>query len=162
MPGGLCQFAWLTETATVNQTSVALVPNKKCFLLLLLLIAEDVCVWTKTLSPAIWMPLICLSAVASRVISVVSMSTDDSVICWDVWLHSEGTSLGKRQLRSHAEISSLIFRCYVDIVSVSCRLQLRVNVLGHLGKVPMDLLIPWVPFGGKDVSPKRTFEISSW
>lgn len=44
-----------------------------------------------------------------------------------------------RQLRSHAEISSLIFRCCFDIISVLGRLQLHVNVLGHLGKVSMDL-----------------------
>lgn len=41
-------------------------PNKNCFLLLLSLIAEDVCVWMKTLSPAIWMPSIRPSSEESR------------------------------------------------------------------------------------------------
>lgn len=80
-PVVLCHCARLTETEMVNEKYVQLALNKECFLLFLPLGAEDVCVCIKTLSPAIWMPLICLSSVVSWMISVVSMSTDDRVVC---------------------------------------------------------------------------------
>lgn len=43
----------------VHQKSVQLA--RQLFLLLMSLIAEDVCVWIKTLSPAIWVSLMCPS-----------------------------------------------------------------------------------------------------
>lgn len=95
--------------------------------ILLSLIAEDVCVWIKTLSPAIWMPSICLSSVESRVISVVSMSTDDSVICGNAWLQHalKETASGKRQLLVHTSVSSLVFRHCFEIILVLCQWHLH-------------------------------------
>lgn len=66
-PVVLCHCTWLAL-------------NKECSLVLAAS-AEDVCVWIKTLSPAIWMPLIYLSSAVSWMISVVTMSTDDRVVC---------------------------------------------------------------------------------